>query len=85
MSFPTQSECRLLGHFLAAVHSGRVAGDALRAADHGDMDPIPKEEMGNATSMFNLMRNLGGSIGIAAPRRSCSAASSFTRNGSARM
>jgi DHA2 family multidrug resistance protein len=30
------------------------------------MDPIPKEEMGNATSMFNLMRNLGGGIGIAA-------------------
>jgi DHA2 family multidrug resistance protein len=30
------------------------------------MDPIPKEEMGNATSMFNLMRNLGGSSGIAA-------------------
>jgi DHA2 family multidrug resistance protein len=30
------------------------------------MDPLPKEEMGNATSMFNLMRNIGGSIGIAA-------------------
>jgi MFS transporter, DHA2 family, multidrug resistance protein len=30
------------------------------------MDPIPKERMGNATSLFNLMRNLGGSIGIAA-------------------
>jgi DHA2 family multidrug resistance protein len=30
------------------------------------MSPIRKEEMGNATSMFNLMRNLGGSIGIAA-------------------
>jgi len=30
------------------------------------MDPIPREEMGNATSMFNLMRNLGGSFGIAA-------------------
>jgi MFS transporter, DHA2 family, multidrug resistance protein len=30
------------------------------------MDPIPKEEMGNATSIFNLMRNLGGSFGIAA-------------------
>ena len=30
------------------------------------MSPIPKEEMGNATSMFNLMRNLGGSMGIAA-------------------
>ena len=29
------------------------------------MDPIPKEEMGNATSIFNLMRNLGGSMGIA--------------------
>jgi DHA2 family multidrug resistance protein len=30
------------------------------------MDPIPNEEMGNATSMFNLMRNIGGSTGIAA-------------------
>jgi len=29
-------------------------------------DPIPKEQMGNATSLFNLMRNIGGSIGIAA-------------------
>jgi MFS transporter, DHA2 family, multidrug resistance protein len=29
------------------------------------MDPIPREEMGNATSIFNLMRNLGGSVGIA--------------------
>jgi DHA2 family multidrug resistance protein len=30
------------------------------------MDPIPREKMGNATSLFNLMRNIGGSIGIAA-------------------
>jgi DHA2 family multidrug resistance protein len=30
------------------------------------MDPIPNESMGNATSLFNLVRNLGGSIGIAA-------------------
>ena len=30
------------------------------------MDPIPKEAMGNATSLFNLMRNIGGSVGIAA-------------------
>jgi DHA2 family multidrug resistance protein len=30
------------------------------------MDPIRLEKMGNATSIFNLMRNLGGSIGIAA-------------------
>jgi MFS transporter, DHA2 family, multidrug resistance protein len=29
------------------------------------MDPIPKEKMGNATSVFNLMRNIGGSMGIA--------------------
>ena len=27
--------------------------------------PIPKHEMGNATSLFNLMRNIGASIGIA--------------------
>ncbi|HTY64405.1 MAG TPA: DHA2 family efflux MFS transporter permease subunit [Acidobacteriota bacterium] len=30
------------------------------------MDPIPNESMGNATSIFNLMRNVGGSAGIAA-------------------
>ena len=30
------------------------------------MDPIPNAEMGNATSIFNLMRNIGGSTGIAA-------------------
>jgi DHA2 family multidrug resistance protein len=29
------------------------------------MDPIPNEGMGNATSIFNLMRNIGGSLGIA--------------------
>jgi MFS transporter, DHA2 family, multidrug resistance protein len=27
--------------------------------------PIPREQMGNATSIFNLMRNIGASIGIA--------------------
>jgi DHA2 family multidrug resistance protein len=26
---------------------------------------IPREEMGNATSIFNFMRNIGGSFGIA--------------------
>jgi DHA2 family multidrug resistance protein len=25
---------------------------------------IPKERMGNATSLFNMMRNIGGSVGI---------------------
>jgi DHA2 family multidrug resistance protein len=29
------------------------------------MDSIKPERMGNATSLFNLMRNIGGSIGIA--------------------
>ncbi len=29
-------------------------------------DPIPKEKTGNATSIFNLMRNVGASFGIAA-------------------
>ena len=29
------------------------------------MNRIPKQELGNATSIFNLMRNLGGSVGIA--------------------
>jgi DHA2 family multidrug resistance protein len=28
-------------------------------------DPISQEKMGNATSVFNLMRNIGGSVGIA--------------------
>ncbi len=28
-------------------------------------DPIPRERMGNATSIFNLVRNIGGSVGIA--------------------
>ena len=27
-------------------------------------DPVPKERLGNATSLFNLMRNIGASIGI---------------------
>src|SRR6185295_14663288 len=29
------------------------------------MDPIPRERMGYATSLFNLIRNIGGSVGIA--------------------
>jgi DHA2 family multidrug resistance protein len=28
-------------------------------------DPIPRERMGNATSILNLMRNIGASVGIA--------------------
>lgn len=29
------------------------------------LSAIPKEEIGNATGMFNLLRNIGGSVGIA--------------------
>jgi len=29
------------------------------------MGQVPRENMGNATSLFNLMRNLGGAVGIA--------------------
>lgn len=29
------------------------------------MHSVPREKMGNATSLFNLMRNIGGSVGIA--------------------
>jgi MFS transporter, DHA2 family, multidrug resistance protein len=29
------------------------------------LSTIPKEEMGNATGLFNLLRNIGGSVGIA--------------------
>ncbi len=39
------------------------------------MDPIPRERMGNATSLFNLMRNIGGSIGHRDHRHAARAAS----------
>jgi DHA2 family multidrug resistance protein len=29
------------------------------------MDHVPREQLGNATSLFNLMRNIGGAVGIA--------------------
>src|SRR5512132_2498504 len=44
----------------AALGSGLAELSARTQAD-----PIPRERMGNATSLFNLMRNLGGGIGIA--------------------
>jgi hypothetical protein len=43
------------------------------------MDPIPRERMGNATSLFNLMRNLGGGIGIAATSTMLARRSQSTR------
>ena len=41
-------------------------------------DPIPNERMGNATSIFNLMRNIGASIGIPWWRRCSSGRSRRT-------
>jgi MFS transporter, DHA2 family, multidrug resistance protein len=43
------------------------------------MSSIPKEKMGNATSIFNLMRNIGGSLGIAIMTTFLAAAISSTR------
>ena len=57
---------RLLGSVLAAVPPGLRARPAVRAADHHhDGADCAKERMGNATSLFNLMRNQAGGIGIA--------------------
>ena len=39
---------------------------SLRAPDHHDHEPSRKQEIGNAAGIYNLMRNIGGSIGIAA-------------------
>ena len=44
------------------------------------MDQIPKEETGNATSLFNLMRNIGGSMGIAAATTMISRRGQFYTN-----
>jgi len=66
--FAPESQRRLSG-----ISSGRklimgfVAGLDLRAVDHDQHgSPSVRKNMGNATSLFNLVRNLGGSIGIAA-------------------
>jgi DHA2 family multidrug resistance protein len=44
------------------------------------MDQIPREETGNATSLFNLMRNIGGSMGIAAATTMVSRRGQFFTN-----
>ncbi|AJE03417.1 DHA2 family efflux MFS transporter permease subunit [Geobacter pickeringii] len=41
---------------------------------------IPREEMGNATGMFNLLRNIGGSVGIAAAATLLSRFAQFYQN-----
>ena len=49
----------------AAVYQGVGMGFLFVPLTTVTHDPIPKERMGNATSVFNLMRNIGGSVGIA--------------------
>ena len=51
--------------FLALVIQGGALGLLFIPLTTITNDPIPRERMGNATSIFNLMRNIGGSIGIA--------------------
>ena len=41
---------------------------------------IPREEMGNATGLFNLLRNIGGSVGIAVAATMLSRYSQFYQN-----
>ncbi len=51
--------------FLALIIQGGALGLLFIPLTTITNDPIPRERMGNATSIFNLMRNIGGSIGIA--------------------
>jgi DHA2 family multidrug resistance protein len=51
--------------FIALVIQGMAMGLLFIPLTTISMDSIPRERMGNATSLFNLMRNIGGSFGIA--------------------
>jgi len=52
--------------FWPQFEMGRSLGLVFVPLTTISMSPIPKETMGNATSLFNLVRNLGGSVGISA-------------------
>jgi len=51
--------------FLVLIVQGGALGLLFIPLTTITNDPIPRERMGNATSIFNLLRNIGGSIGIA--------------------
>ena len=55
------------GYWDISGHSsaGHLSGPLVRSLTTTTMDSIPREEMGNATSLYNFMRNIGGSLGIA--------------------
>jgi len=52
--------------FWPQVFQGAGLGMLFTPLATVSMDRISREHMGNATSLFNLMRNLGGALGIAA-------------------
>ena len=56
---------RFLGHFLGAGFAGVALSFLFIPLMALAMARIQPEKMGNATSIFNLMRNIGGSVGIA--------------------
>src|SRR6202021_3624638 len=56
----------LWGFFWPHLTTGLSLGPIFVPLTPISMSPIRKENMGNATSLFNLVRNLGGSIGISA-------------------
>ena len=51
--------------FFAQILQGSAMGLIFVPLSTVTMDSIAKERMGNATSIFNLMRNIGASVGIA--------------------
>jgi DHA2 family multidrug resistance protein len=55
-----------IGHVIApAILNGVGIGLIFVPLATTTMAALPKEAMGNATGIFNLMRNIGGSVGIA--------------------
>jgi MFS transporter, DHA2 family, multidrug resistance protein len=60
-----EPERGILRHLLAHLFQGVALAFLFIPLMTLAMSGIPKEKMGNATSIFNLMRNIGGSFGIA--------------------
>jgi MFS transporter, DHA2 family, multidrug resistance protein len=53
-------------YFWPQLEMGLALGLVFVPLTTTSMSEIPKETMGNATSLYNLVRNLGGSVGISA-------------------
>ena len=62
---PAEPERRLLGLLLAAVRSRDLAGLLFVPLTTVSMGPIPRSRWATRRVSFNLLRNLGGSFGIA--------------------